>query len=122
MTHKAAFASETEDAAMKVTESQMQVADDMDDLDVDPDYATFLGKQCNAYVQQEYDFYEVRQMQLRELVTLAEGEMHGMRERVKTCQEFVGENMFELGKRLESLEHVVHHSLEDLVHLANGAN
>merc|ERR1719161_890212 len=58
---------------------------------------------------------------MRELVTVAEGEMALMRKRLDGCQGNVRVAMHELARRLADLETHVHHGLEDLVYLAGAA-
>jgi len=111
-----------EDAQTRVFLGRKPVNNDMDELGVDADYAEALLEDCHKYLHLEYDYEEQSERQLRELVTLAEGEMHSMRQRLKECEEFTGEKMGGLGETLESFESMVHGALRDLVDVAEGAN
>jgi len=97
------------------------VARDLKALGVDPDYAEALLEGCGAHSKRECDHEELKVLQLRGLVNIAEADIAGMRERLGTCQAGTKGTMLGLSRRLEALERMVHASLHDLVMIAGAA-
>jgi len=117
-----AFSYATDEAHHKIHLGQGSAQTDLYEMGIDDDYTEDLLEHCQRYLAAEYDFDEQRERQLRELVVLAEGEMHAMKERLAECEGFTGEKMEDLATRLETFEATVHDALHDLVDVAEGAN
>jgi len=118
---KAAFVAETPGAEEALNLLNEPVREDLDEMDVDPDYMLALLRGCAVHVEREYDIDTRKTSQLRELVIRAEADMAWMRVHLTQCQEYSSECMEHLTRRLEELEHAVHYTLEELVRLADGA-
>jgi len=119
---KAAFAAEGDDADELLQARQQNADADLREMGVDEDYIQGLCVDTKKYMEDEYDFDEQREAQLREIVSVSYDLMTDMRERLTNCQMYAGSEMSGLARRLEALEVIVHRSLEELVKLADGAN
>mmetsp|Transcript_31841 Transcript_31841/g.83793 ORF Transcript_31841/g.83793 Transcript_31841/m.83793 type:complete len:975 (-) Transcript_31841:19-2943(-) len=119
---KETFACEKKGVESVLDIRQAYADSDLREMGVDEDYIDDLCKSTKDFLKHEYDLDEAREAQLREIVLLAQSDMTDMRARLADCQEFAGVHMANLAQRLESLETVIHHALQELVHLAEGAN
>jgi len=119
-TEKHVFAGEVSAEHIKLDEL-VPAEQDFKDLNLDQDYYNALLDDAANYRDREYDPEEIHVNQMRELVTLAEVEMAGMRKRLDNCQGHMRLTMHDLARRLETLERCVHTSLGDLVYLAGAS-
>jgi len=97
------------------------VAPDLAMADIDQGYAEELVQHCQAFSEAAYDPEDAKISQLRQLVATAEDEIVEMRLRLQACAEYSRASMHSLTRRIDSLEHLVHNTLAELVTIANEA-
>ena len=107
--------------AIPETDEQQPMLPDLDEVDIDADYADALAAHAKEYADAGYDPEDARVSQLRQLVAAAEDEIVDMRLRLQSCAEYTRQSMHGLTRRVDSLEQLVHSTLAELVTIANEA-
>lgn len=117
---KAMFSGQAADEGPS-THALAEAEPDLVELGVDEEYASALIEGCRRHSKREYDPDEVGVAQLRELVSMAEEYVGGMRNRLAGCQDRTRTTLHDISARLDSLEQLVHTSLAEIVAMAGAA-